>query len=117
MNQTFRALGACVLLTIAPTAFAASVLPAGHLSGQRVQLVQAGEKVFPAVGVVTAREANGALTINHQNIVGLMDAMEMTFNVKPRTLSAAVRPGDTVEFSVEGKTFTIVALKVVGHEK
>jgi Cu/Ag efflux protein CusF len=41
----------------------------------------------------------------------------MTFNVKPRALSSAVRPGDKIEFSVEGNTYTIVALKVVGHQR
>ena len=44
-----------------------------------------------------------------------MPAMEMTFSVNPRALANGVRPGDKIEFSVEGKTYTIVALKIVGH--
>jgi Cu/Ag efflux protein CusF len=44
-----------------------------------------------------------------------MPAMEMTFSVNPRALTKGVRPGDQVEFNVEGKTYTIVGLKVVGH--
>jgi Cu/Ag efflux protein CusF len=54
-------------------------------------------------------------TINHEPIEGLMPAMEMMFSVTPRALSKGVRPGDKIEFSVEGKTYTIVDLKVVGH--
>jgi Cu/Ag efflux protein CusF len=72
-------------------------------------------KTFHGVGVVTAIEPAGSLTINHEPIEGLMPAMEMTFQVNPRTLANGVRPGDKIEFSVEGKTYILVALKVVGH--
>jgi Cu/Ag efflux protein CusF len=117
-----RAAGAFLLLTAGSTAFAATALPpATAVQPSDATPVQAkspdAQKVFPAVGVVTGKNPDGALTINHQPIEGLMPAMEMTFNVKPRALSSAVRPGDKIEFSVEGKTYTIVALKVVGHQR
>ena len=44
-----------------------------------------------------------------------MPAMEMTFSVNPRALTDGVRPGDKVEFSMEGSTYIIRELKVVGH--
>ncbi len=44
-----------------------------------------------------------------------MPAMEMTFSVNPRALTTGVRPGDKIEFSVEGTTYIIRAVKVVGH--
>jgi Cu/Ag efflux protein CusF len=122
MTRSFAAslcaVASCLLMSAPPGAWAAAALPGGKVAPLHVIQVQAGQtqKVFPAVGVVTGKNPNGSLTINHQNIEGLMPAMEMTFNVKSRTLSAPVRPGDKIEFSVEGKTFTIVALKVVGHE-
>ena len=72
-------------------------------------------KVYRAVGIVTATEPVGSVTINHEPIDGLMPAMEMTFTAKPATLTNGVRPGDKVEFDVEGKTYAIVGLKVVGH--
>jgi Cu/Ag efflux protein CusF len=72
-------------------------------------------KIFRGVGIVTAIEPAGSLTINHEPIEGLMPAMEMTFPANPRTLTNGVRPGDKIEFSVEGKTYIIVDLKVVGH--
>jgi Cu/Ag efflux protein CusF len=126
MNRSFaasvRAAASCLLLTTPHSAFGAVALPAGsaaYLAPLHPVQVQTGEtqKVFPAVGVVTGKNPNGSLTINHQNIEGLMPAMEMAFNVRPRSLGSAVRAGDKIEFSVEGKTYTIVALKVVGHEK
>ena len=72
-------------------------------------------KVFHGVGIVTATEPAGSLTINHEAIEGLMPAMEMTFSVNPRALAKDVHPGDRIEFSVEGTTYAIVGLKVVGH--
>ena len=37
--------------------------------------------------------ATGSLTINHEEIPGLMPAMEMMLRVDPRTLSDRVRAG------------------------
>ena len=69
-------------------------------------------------GVVTAvNPANGSLTINHEEIAGLMPPMEMMFHVEPRTLRDGVKPGDKIEFRVEGKTYTIRDIKVIEHTK
>ena len=93
--------------------------PTGAAEGAPQMMAQAQQneprKVFRGVGIVTAIEPAGSLTINHEPIEGLMPAMEMMFQVSPRTLANSVRPGDKIEFSVEGKTYTIVAVKVVGH--
>ena len=59
----------------------------------------------------------GSLTINHQEIVGLMPPMEMLFEVDPRTLSDGVKPGEKIEFRVDGKTYKIRELKVIEHTK
>jgi Cu/Ag efflux protein CusF len=71
--------------------------------------------IFNGNGIVTAIQPAGTLTISHEAIEGLMGAMEMTFSVKPAALAKGVRPGDKIEFSVDGKSFTIVGLKVTGH--
>ena len=70
---------------------------------------------FEGLGVVTAiNPATGSLTINRQEIEGLMPAMEMLFHVDPRTCARIdVKPGDKVEFQVEGKTYTIRDIKVI----
>ena len=73
-------------------------------------------KMFRAVGIVTAIELAGSLTINHEPIAGLMPAMEMTFSVNPRALTNGVRAGDKVEFSMDGRTYVINELRVVGHD-
>jgi Cu/Ag efflux protein CusF len=109
-----RAVKTLLALTIAALAMIA-------VAAEKPSIAQAQPaepaKVFHGVGVVTAIEPPGSLTINHQPIEGLMPAMEMVFPVNPRALTNGVRPGDEVEFSVEGKAYTIIALKVVGHIK
>jgi Cu/Ag efflux protein CusF len=81
-------------------------------------LVQDSNGRFHGVGVVTDIDREtGALTIRHQEIKGLMPAMEMLFNVDPRSLSDGVKAGDRIEFSVEDKTYTIRDLRVVEHPK
>lgn len=83
----------------------------------RIQTVK-GENIgiFRGVGVVTAVDrSEGSLTINHEDIKGLMQAMEMSFRVDPQSLIDKVRPGDKIDFAVEGKTYTIKKIEVIGH--
>jgi Cu/Ag efflux protein CusF len=114
-------------------AVAATALVAGLEQGQAfspgsgvarpqmgLSLVQAQDPnaLFRGTGVVTEVDAaTGALTINHQEIVGLMPAMEMLFDVEPRSLSEGVKPGDRIEFRVEGKTYRIRDIKVIEHAR
>ena len=122
-----RMLAGCALGTgffLALIVGASAVVPGSRTGTEgatgplRMAQAQQGEpgKTFRGMGVVTAIDpATGSLTINHQPIEGLMPAMEMTFRVNPRALSDSVRPGDEIEFSVEGKTYTVLDVKVVGH--
>jgi Cu/Ag efflux protein CusF len=91
-------------------------VPNGSLWLAQVQQTNAA-KIFKGVGAVTALAPAGTLTVSHEPIEGLMPAMEMTFSVKPPALANGVRAGDKIEFSVDGKTFTIVGLTVRGHTK
>jgi Cu/Ag efflux protein CusF len=101
----------------------ASALPSGAGSlaepiGGASLPIQAQESprddLFRGIGVVTdIHPATGSLTINHEEIPGLMPAMEMMLRVDPRALSNGVRAGDKVEFWVEGKTFTIRDIRVI----
>jgi Cu/Ag efflux protein CusF len=76
------------------------------------------DDLYRGIGVVTdIHPATGSLTINHEEIPGLMPAMEMMLRVDPRALSNGVRAGDKVEFWVEGKTFTIRDIRVIEHSK
>jgi Cu/Ag efflux protein CusF len=99
-------------------AFSPGSRPVARPPRTELSLVRDRNDLFRGIGVVTAIDpATGSLTVNHQEIVGLMSAMEMLFRVNPRTLSDGVRPGDKIEFGVEDKTYTIRDIKVIEHTK
>ena len=59
--------------------------------------------VHQGVGVVDSIDKEmGTVQINHEEIKDYMPAMSMPYAVKDRALLDAVKPGDRVEFSLEG---------------
>jgi Cu/Ag efflux protein CusF len=77
---------------------------------------QEGEPVgfFRGVGVVTAIDpSTGALTLDHEEIKGLMPAMVMMYRVNSRALSEGLHPGDKIEFGLEAQSYTIRDVKVI----
>lgn len=68
-------------------------------------------RLFQGVGKITAIDAaSGYVTIRHEAIPGLMDAMEMQFEAKPAKLLEGLKPGDKVEFTLDGKTYVLHAI-------
>jgi Cu/Ag efflux protein CusF len=81
----------------------------------RVQAETAATGIFHGVGVVTAIDAaSGALTLDHEDIIGLMPAMVMMYRVQSPDLSRGLGVGDRIAFDVDGKTYTIVGVKRLG---
>jgi len=81
---------------------------------------QEGEPVgfFRGVRVVTAIDpATGALTLNHQEIKGLMPAMVMMYRVDPRSVSDGLRLGDKIEFGLKAPSYTIRDVKLIERPK
>lgn len=73
-------------------------------------------KPYPAKGVVTiVNLKDGWVEINHEDIEGLMPAMQMEWPVKPKSLMKSIHVGDKVEFTVveTGKGEIITAIKTV----
>jgi Cu/Ag efflux protein CusF len=107
--------GAALAALIASIAAAeAAISPDLGLSAgpaPNVWRAQAVTGVFHGVGVVTAIDAtSGALTLDHDEIRGLMAAMEMMYRVKSRDISEGLGVGDRIAFDVDG-TYTIVGVK------
>jgi Cu/Ag efflux protein CusF len=74
--------------------------------------------LFNGVGVITAIDpTTGSLTLDHEEIKGLMPAMEMMYRVDPRSLSAGLRAGDKIDFAVDAKTYTIRGVKLIERAK
>ena len=59
-------------------------------------------KSYPAVGKVTGLDLKiPTIEIDHEDIKGLMPAMEMEFHVKDKQLLEGIAVGDRVDFTVE----------------
>jgi Cu/Ag efflux protein CusF len=81
----------------------------------RVQAETAATGVFHGVGVVTAIDAaSGALTLDHEEIKGLMPAMVMMYRVEARDISEGLGVGDRISFDLDAKSYTIVGVKRLG---
>lgn len=67
---------------------------------------QAGEPTrYEAVGVVKGVKSEGrVLIIDHRDIPGFMEAMVMPFAVADAKLSAGLKVGDTVQFTLSQNT-------------
>jgi Cu/Ag efflux protein CusF len=71
---------------------------------------------FRGVGVITAIDsATGSLTLDHEEIKGLMPAMIMMYRVDPRSLSDGLHLGDKIEFGLDAKTYTIQGVKLINR--
>jgi Cu/Ag efflux protein CusF len=74
--------------------------------------------IFLGVGIIKAIDPrSGALTLAHEEIKGLMPAMEMMYRVKSRALSEGLREGDKIDFTLDAKSYTILDAKVIEHAK
>lgn len=59
-------------------------------------------KTFVGVGFVTAVKPElSVVELNHDEIQGLMPAMQMEFHVKDKSLLTGLVPGDRIEFTVD----------------
>jgi Cu/Ag efflux protein CusF len=76
------------------------------------------EGIFFGHGVVTAIESGtGALTLDHDAIKGCMPAMVMMYRVERPDLSRDLRPGDAIDFTIDGGRYVILEATVVGRGK
>lgn len=74
--------------------------------------------VLHGVGVVKAIDAaTGWLTLDHEEIKGFMDAMEMMYTAEPRDLGAKLHVGDRVAFDIDAERVTIVGVRIVEPAK
>jgi len=74
--------------------------------------------LFHGEGVVKAiQPGTGALTLDHGDIKGFMPAMEMMYRVRSPELSKNLRPGDTVDFTIDAATDDITEVKLVSHAR
>ena len=74
------------------------------------------EGIFFGRGLVKSVEPKtGWLTLAHDDIMGCMPAMEMMFRVRAPELSRDLKPGDTVDFTIDGGDYVILDVKLVSR--
>jgi Cu/Ag efflux protein CusF len=72
-------------------------------------------KTYPAVGIVKELDPKlPMIEIDHEDIKGLMPAMQMQFHVKDKALLDGISVGDRIEFTVESG---VGGLRVVAMRK
>jgi Cu(I)/Ag(I) efflux system periplasmic protein CusF len=70
-------------------------------------------KTFVGVGIVSAvKPESKVVELNHEEIEGLMPAMQMEFHVKDKSLLTGLASGDRVEFTVENGVGGIIIIGV-----
>ncbi len=76
----------------------------------------ATQGIFHGHGIVKAvAPKTGALTVSHDDIRGFMPAMEMMYRVRTPEVSKGLRPGDTIDFTIDAAKYIILDAKVVAH--
>jgi Cu/Ag efflux protein CusF len=74
------------------------------------------EGIFYGRGLVKAVDpGTGWLTLAHRDIMGCMPAMVMMFRVRTPDVSRDLRPGDTIDFTIDGGNYVILDAKLVSH--
>ena len=99
--------------------FLLPLVACGLAAGDAAEVRETGaEGVFYGRGVVKAVEPRtGWVTLAHNDIMGCMPSMEMMFRVRAADVSRDLRPGDTIDFALNGGDFVILDAKVVSHAR
>jgi protein SCO1/2 len=72
---------------------------------------------YPGHGIVMSVDAQARqVTLDHDDIPGLMQGMTMTFELAPEVSLEGIGPGSRVRFTVrrEGRTYTLTELRPSG---
>ncbi len=115
MSSRGRHVAKRVLVVYLPLALSA-VSSVPLTPGQWIASAQetAAKGIFHGVGIVTQIDAKtSALTLDHEDIKGLMPAMIMMYRVASPDLSKGLRKGDKVAFDIDAGRYTITAVKLL----
>ncbi len=105
------------IIRFARLRFALPLIACGLAAGDAAEVRETGSAgVFYGRGLVKAVEpGTGWVTLAHNDIMGCMPSMEMMFRVRAFDVSRDLRPGDTIDFSLDGGDYVILDAKLVSH--
>ncbi|MBB4197367.1 hypothetical protein CCR94_13710 [Rhodoblastus sphagnicola] len=97
-------------LSVLPCAPLACIASAALASNKPVVVAQA-DRIFHGKGRITGLDvASGLVSIDHEAIPGLMDAMEMQYQAKPAKILEGLKIGESVTFALEGKSYQLLEI-------
>jgi Cu/Ag efflux protein CusF len=96
---------------------AVPLIVCGLAAGEAAEMHDTGAVgVFYGRGLVKAVEpGTGWLTLAHNDILGCMPAMEMMFRVRAPEVSRGLRPGDTIDFTLDCGKFIILDANLISR--
>jgi hypothetical protein len=78
----------------------------------------ATEGVFHGRGIVKAIEpATGAVTLAQDGIEGFSPARETTYLVQAPDVSEGLRPGETVEFTIDTSDYVVLRVNILNYDQ
>lgn len=85
---------------------------------QRAKVRQAGDRVWGVRGIVRGvSRAKNQIMITHEEILGLMGPMTMSFPLEDPKLSRGLAPGDRIQFTLkETKLRVVTAIRKEGSQ-
>jgi Cu/Ag efflux protein CusF len=97
--------------------FALPLIVCGLAASDAAEVHETGtDGIFYGRGLVKAVEpGTGWLTIAHNDIMGCMPAMEMMFRVRAPEVSRGLKPGDTIDFTLDGGDHVVLDAKLVSR--
>ena len=108
------ALALAAMASVLALCSAAAAQEADPRGWWRSSSADAQKALFHARGIVKAIDpGSGAVTLAHDEIQGFKPAMETVYRVQVPELSKHLRPGDTVDFTVDASDFSMDALEEV----
>ncbi len=89
------------------------VIGAIYLSCAKKEAVVEDPKTYEAVGVIVSMDPkNGYITINHEEITGLMAAMAMPFSISDTTIFQGFQKDDKINFTIEVTESKFIVTKI-----
>ena len=83
---------------------------------QRADPVAGKDRDDTGRGLVKAVEPRtGWVTLAHNDIMGCMPAMEMMFRVQTPDVSRGLKPGDTIDFTLDGGNYVVLDARLVSR--
>ena len=75
-----------------------------------------GEKLYTLKGTIVGRDTSeNTLSVDHESVPGVMDAMTMMYRVRTPQVSKNLHPGDEINFTIDAARYEILDATPLGR--